>query len=64
MTRVIFKHEDEAEGIPIGPLGIYEDGADPFTPRPFDPDRKPDPWVTITYAEEVAADHGVDLEVH
>jgi hypothetical protein len=64
MTRVIFKYEDEVAGrVPVGPVWVFADGADPFAPRPFDPNREPDPWVTLPQAQKIAAEHGVELEV-
>jgi hypothetical protein len=60
--RVIFKHEDEANGEPIGPVYVIGNDVEPFEPRPFDPDREPDPWVTLSQAQAIADEHNTDLE--
>jgi hypothetical protein len=59
--RVTFKHEDEVDGMPIGPLGVFDEDSPP-QPRAFDPNREPEPWVTLADAERVAEQHGVELE--
>lgn len=64
MVRVIFKHEDEdGFGRPIGPVWeIGEGDPSPDEPRPFDPNARPTPWVSLPTARKMAARHGVALE--
>ena len=65
MTKVmVFKHEDEVNGVPIGPLteGVLNDRGYPTgEARPFDPDREPDPWVTLPEARRTARQLGLSL---
>jgi hypothetical protein len=65
MSKVmIFKHEDEVNGVPIGPLTegtVNELGYPVGGLRPFDPDREPDPWVTLTDARRTARRLGLAL---
>lgn len=63
-TAVLFKDEDEIDEQPVGPLGVFFPGEDPYAPRPYDPDRKPARWTTRTYAVAVAASAGVPLREH
>lgn len=63
--RVVFKHENEVNGEPVGPVTIIEN-EEPGEPgfllgRPYDPDERPE-WKTLTEAEAIAAEHGVELE--
>lgn len=58
MTRVIWKEEIEG----YGPAFVYAQDDEVGKARPFDPDRKPPPWVSRTEAEAVAAEHNVQLE--
>lgn len=60
MTRVLFKHEGEVDGVPIGPVWVLPDGVP--VARPFDPNREPDPWLTIHDATSLAQSLGVPLE--
>jgi hypothetical protein len=65
---MIFKHEDEVNGVPIGPL-VEADVDDTGLPVrdtstigvPFDPNRKPDPWVTLADARRTARKLGLPL---
>lgn len=60
-----FKHEGE-DTEPYGPVHVYRaselDENGRSKPRPFDPNRKPDPWMGLAAAERLAAEHGVELE--
>lgn len=63
--RVIFKHEDEVDGMPIGPVTTIENEA-PGEPgflhtRPYDPNERVE-WKTLAEAEVIAAEQGVELE--
>lgn len=68
---MIFKHEDEVNGMPVGPLIESEVDAHGFPARdsstigvPYDPDRKPDPWVTLSDAKRTARKLGLPLYEH
>lgn len=61
IVAVRWKEEDEIAGDPVGPLIVVREG-DPTGPRPFDPDREPEPWVTLAHARRFAAEHGLELE--
>jgi len=61
-----FKHEDhdERSDQPIGPVGfVYADQTEEERQgwRPFDPNRRPDPWYGLVDAQRVAAELGVEL---
>lgn len=64
---VIFKHEDDADGVPIGPATVYDESeldpewGSPTTGRPFDPSRPPQPFVTIHEAQAIAREHDAEL---
>jgi hypothetical protein len=65
VVRVTFKHEGE-DAEPFGPVHVFreselDDEGRP-KPRPFDPNRQPDPWMGLSAAEKIAAEHGVELE--
>jgi len=63
VVAVWFKDEgyDEPTDQPIGPVGfIYED-SDPSGARPFDPNRKPDPWVGRENAVALAEKYVVEF---
>jgi hypothetical protein len=60
-VHVTFKHEDEIDGMPVGPVTIWDDD-EPREPRPFDPNREPQPWITLADAERAADELGVTLE--
>jgi hypothetical protein len=68
--RVVFKHEDDVDGVPIGPVEVYTPAdlveavevAPGYFSRPFDPDRPPPRWVTLPQARALAAEYGAVLE--
>ena len=63
---VLFKHEDEVDGVAIGPARLGEvrpDGCPVSQRRPFDPERRPKAWVTRDEAEALAREHGVRVVV-
>jgi hypothetical protein len=66
--RVIFKHEDEVDGEPVGPVVVYsladlrvDADDDGKIGRPYDPNEVPR-WVTRAEALAVAAELDVELE--
>lgn len=61
VTAITWKHEDEIDGQMVGPMKVWREG-DERGPRPFDPDREPEPWVTLAHARSVAQAHGMELE--
>lgn len=64
-TKVlIFKDEDEINGMPIGPVvegTLNESGYPTGNPRPFDPNREPDPFFTLRQAQDMARARGLEL---
>lgn len=53
-TQVVFKHEDEIDGEPIGPMKlVFDDDAPIGLGQPYDPNRKVE-WVTRTEALNAA----------
>ena len=63
-TVLIFKDEDEINGMPLGKVseGVLNDRGFPTgNPRPFDPNREPDPWFTLAEAKALAAERGLEL---
>src|SRR4051812_50011813 len=46
-VRGLFKHEDEVDGMAIGPLTVAGAGTHPFAPGPFGPKPQPAQGVTL-----------------
>lgn len=60
--RMQFKHEDEVDGQPIGPVALTDDEGR-GVPRPFDPNRiAANTWVTLGEAQRFAHALGLQLE--
>ena len=65
--RVVFKHEDEVAGEPVGPVVVYSAAELELASRegslgvPYDPNRV-ERWVTRTEALAVAAEYAAKLE--
>lgn len=65
--RVVFKHEDEVDGEPVGPVVVYsaaeleEAARDGSIGVPYDPNRV-ERWVTRREALAVAAEYAAELE--
>ena len=64
-TKVLgFKDEDEINGMPLGEVflaTINGAGYPAGEPRPFDPNREPDPWFTLAEAQALAKEKGLPL---
>jgi hypothetical protein len=67
-TRVVFKVEEtigppEAPTDARGPMKLVEPGMPLFASRPFDPGRKPDPWVLLSEAEKIAQENEAEMVI-
>jgi hypothetical protein len=57
---VVWKDEDEIDGEPVGPVGIYtRTSCDTLVPRPVDPTVPR--WVTRSQAISIAAEHNAEF---
>lgn len=61
-VKVLFKHEDQMDGRPIGPMRLMFSDDDEDTSRPYDPTRPRDEWVFLDHAQKMADTLGVPLE--
>lgn len=65
VVRITFKHEGE-DTEPYGPVHMFRaselDESGRPRPHQVDPSRQPDPWMGLSTAARLAAEHGLELE--